>query len=114
VLISAVPPIMVQSDKNPQGTPKKVFDDFQAQLAANRPGFYRDIAAGPFYSFNRPGVEPQEAPWLRPDEVAATHRRQRRTPSPRERPVSVDQPRRRPPRATGASPSRIPGPAHAG
>ena len=61
VLISAVPPIMVQSDKNPQGTPKKVFDDFQAQLAANRPGFYRDIAAGPFYGFNRPGVEPQEA-----------------------------------------------------
>ena len=59
VLISAVPPIMVQSDKNPQGTPKKVFDDFQAQLAANRPGFYRDIAAGPFYGFNRPGVEPQ-------------------------------------------------------
>jgi pimeloyl-ACP methyl ester carboxylesterase len=39
VLISAVPPIMVQTDKNPQGTPKKVFDDFQAQLAANRPGF---------------------------------------------------------------------------
>ena len=61
VLISAVPPIMVQSDKNPQGTPKQVFDDFQAQLAANRPGFYRDIAAGPFYGFNRPGVEPQEA-----------------------------------------------------
>src|SRR3954467_10763157 len=61
VLISAVPPIMVQSEKNPEGTPKKVFDDFQAQLASNRPGFYREIAAGPFYGFNRPGVEPQEA-----------------------------------------------------
>ena len=47
VLISAVPPIMVQSDKNPQGTPKKVFDDFQAQLAANRSGFYRDVAGRP-------------------------------------------------------------------
>src|SRR4051794_34875864 len=43
VLISAVPPIMVQSDKNPEGTPKKVFDDFQAQLASNRSGFYREV-----------------------------------------------------------------------
>src|SRR3954464_6718114 len=61
VLISAVPPIMVQSDKNPEGTPKKVFDDFQAQLASNRSGFYREVAAGPFYGFNPPRVEPQEA-----------------------------------------------------
>ena len=55
VLISAVPPLMVKTESNPQGTPKSVFDDFQAQLAANRPQFYYDVPAGPFYGFNRPG-----------------------------------------------------------
>ncbi|QZY47650.1 alpha/beta fold hydrolase [Mycolicibacterium austroafricanum] len=60
-LISAVPPLMVRTEDNPEGTPKEVFDDLQAQLAANRSVFYRNLAAGPFYGFNRPGVEPQEA-----------------------------------------------------
>lgn len=57
VLISAVPPIMVKTDANPGGLPKAVFDDFQAQLAANRAQFYLDIASGPFYGFNRPGAK---------------------------------------------------------
>ncbi|KIF94536.1 alpha/beta fold hydrolase [Enterobacter cloacae] len=61
VLISAVPPLMVKTESNPQGTPKSVFDDFQAQLAANRPQFYYDVPAGPFYGFNRPGAKPSEA-----------------------------------------------------
>jgi non-heme chloroperoxidase len=61
VLISAVPPLMVQTDVNPEGTPKSVFDDFQAQLAANRSEFYRAVASGPFYGYNRPGAEPSEA-----------------------------------------------------
>jgi non-heme chloroperoxidase len=61
VLISAVPPLMVQTDANPEGTPKSVFDDFQAQLAANRSEFYRAVASGPFYGYNRPGAEPSEA-----------------------------------------------------
>ena len=61
VLISAVPPLMVKTDGNPDGLPKKVFDDFQSALAANRSSFYRDIAAGPFYGFNRPGVKASEA-----------------------------------------------------
>jgi non-heme chloroperoxidase len=61
VLISAVPPLMLQTDANPQGTPKSVFDDFQAQLAANRPEFYRAVASGPFYGYNRPGAEPSQA-----------------------------------------------------
>jgi non-heme chloroperoxidase len=61
VLISAVPPIMVQTDTNPGGLPKSVFDGFQAQLAHNRSEFYRELASGPFYGFNRPGVEPSEA-----------------------------------------------------
>ena len=61
VLISSVPPLMVQTDANPGGLPKKVFDDLQAQLAANRSEFYRVLPSGPFYGFNRPGVEPSEA-----------------------------------------------------
>ena len=60
-LISAVPPLMVQAETNPEGLPKSVFDDLQAQLAANRSKFYRDLPSGPFYGFNRPGVEPIEA-----------------------------------------------------
>jgi non-heme chloroperoxidase len=60
-LISAVPPLMVKTEANPGGLPKEVFDGFQAQLAANRSKFYRDVASGPFYGFNRPGVQPSEA-----------------------------------------------------
>ena len=58
ILISAIPPVMVKSDKNPGGTPIEVFDGFRAALAANRSQFYLDVASGPFYNFNRPGVEP--------------------------------------------------------
>ena len=35
-IISAVPPLMVKTAANPDGLPKEVFDDLQAQLAANR------------------------------------------------------------------------------
>jgi non-heme chloroperoxidase len=61
VLISAVPPLMVKTAANPGGLPKEVFDGLQAQLAANRSQFYRDLPAGPFYGFNRPGVKASEA-----------------------------------------------------
>ena len=61
VLISAVPPLMVKTAANPGGLPKEVFDGLQAQLAANRSQFYRDLAAGPFYGFNRPGIKSSEA-----------------------------------------------------
>ncbi|WP_010100288.1 alpha/beta fold hydrolase [Burkholderia ubonensis] len=60
VLISAVPPIMVKTERNPGGLPKEVFDNLQAQLAANRAQFYHDIPAGPFYGYNRPGAKPSE------------------------------------------------------
>ncbi|KAB7648552.1 alpha/beta fold hydrolase [Polymorphobacter fuscus] len=53
VLVSSVPPLMVKTDANPGGTPIAVFDGFRAALAADRAGFYRDVAAGPFYGFNR-------------------------------------------------------------
>jgi non-heme chloroperoxidase len=57
VLISAVPPLMVKTAHNPDGLPKEVFDGFQAQLVANRAQFYYDVAAGPFYGYNRPGAK---------------------------------------------------------
>src|SRR6202166_3251903 len=60
VLISSVPPLMVQTPANPGGLPKKVFDGFQAQVAANRAQFYLDLPTGPFYGFNRPGAKPSE------------------------------------------------------
>ncbi len=56
VLVSAVPPIMIKSEKNPGGLPVEVFDGLRQQLAANRAQFYRDVPAGPFYGFNRPGA----------------------------------------------------------
>jgi non-heme chloroperoxidase len=60
-IISAVPPLMLRTPANPSGLPKEVFDDFQVQLAASRSQFYRDVAAGPFYGYNRPGAKPSEA-----------------------------------------------------
>jgi non-heme chloroperoxidase len=57
VLIGAVPPVMVKSDKNPGGLPIEVFDGFRAALAANRAQFYVDVPAGPFYGYNRPGAK---------------------------------------------------------
>jgi non-heme chloroperoxidase len=56
-IISAIPPLMVKTAANPGGSPKEVFDTYQAQLAANRSQFYYDVAAGPFYGFNRPGAK---------------------------------------------------------
>jgi non-heme chloroperoxidase len=60
VVISAVPPLMLKTAANPGGLPKEVFDGLQAQVATNRAQFYREFAAGPFYGFNRPGVNRQE------------------------------------------------------
>ena len=68
VLISAVPPVMVKSDRNPGGTPLEAFDQLRAALAANRAQFYVDIASGPFYGFNRPGAKPNQGTvdnWVR-------------------------------------------------
>jgi len=57
VLIGAVPPIMVKSDRNPGGTPLEVFDGFRAALVSNRAQFFRDVPSGPFYGYNRPGAK---------------------------------------------------------
>jgi len=60
-IISAVPPLMVKTSKNPGGLPKEVFDGLQEQLAASRTKFYYDLPAGPFYGYNRPGAKPSQA-----------------------------------------------------
>lgn len=57
VLISSVPPLMVKTENNPEGTPVSVFDEFRKSLAANRSQFYFDVASGPFYGFNRSGAD---------------------------------------------------------
>jgi non-heme chloroperoxidase len=57
VLVSAVPPLMLKTASNPEGTALEVFDGFRAALAANRAQFFLDVAAGPFYGFNRPGAK---------------------------------------------------------
>ena len=57
VLVSAVPPLMLKTGSNPDGTPIEVFDGFRQALAANRAQFFLDVASGPFYSFNREGAQ---------------------------------------------------------
>ena len=59
VLISAVPPLMVKTEKNPGGAPISVFDGLRAALAENRPQFYKEITL-PFYGYNRPGAKISE------------------------------------------------------
>jgi non-heme chloroperoxidase len=60
-MIGAVPPIMLKTANNPGGLPMEVFDGFRASLAADRSSFYRAVASGPFYGFNRAGVEAKPA-----------------------------------------------------
>ena len=57
VLIGAVPPIMVKNASNPGGLSIEVLDGFRRALAVNRAQFFRDVPAGPFYGFNRAGIE---------------------------------------------------------
>jgi non-heme chloroperoxidase len=60
-IISAVPPLMVQTDANPEGLPKSVFDGLQAELAASRSDFYRALPTGPFYNFDKDPGRSSEA-----------------------------------------------------
>jgi Predicted hydrolases or acyltransferases (alpha/beta hydrolase superfamily) len=57
VLVSAVPPLMLRTAGNLEGTPIEVFDGFREALAGNRAQFFRDVASGPFYGCNRPGAD---------------------------------------------------------
>ncbi|MDF3101763.1 alpha/beta hydrolase [Burkholderia sp. BCCIQ04A] len=56
VLVSAVPPLMLKTESNPEGLPLEVFDGFRKALADNRAQFFLDVASGPFYGFNREGA----------------------------------------------------------
>jgi non-heme chloroperoxidase len=53
VLVSAIPPLMLKTEANPEGLPLDVFEGFRAALAANRAQFFLDVPTGPFYGFNR-------------------------------------------------------------
>jgi non-heme chloroperoxidase len=56
VLISAVPPILVQSKSNPEGVPLAVFDGLREGVATQRSQYYQDFTI-PFYGYNRPGAK---------------------------------------------------------
>lgn len=56
VLVSAVTPIMIQNESNPDGVPMSVFDEIRLNTATNRPQFYEDFTM-PFYGFNREGAK---------------------------------------------------------
>jgi non-heme chloroperoxidase len=67
VLIGAVPPLMLKTDKNPGGLPLSAFDGLRASLVADRSQFYRELTL-PFYGYNRAGTKisegVQESFWL--------------------------------------------------
>ncbi len=54
VLIGAIPPLMLKTEKNPGGLPIAVFDDIRAGVMKDRSQFFQDLSA-PFYGANRPG-----------------------------------------------------------
>jgi non-heme chloroperoxidase len=54
VTVGAIPPVMLQSESNPKGTPIEVFDGIRASVLADRSQYYHDLS-GPFYGANRPG-----------------------------------------------------------
>jgi len=57
VLVGAIPPVMVKSEKNPKGTPIEVFDGFRAAMIADRAQFFLDVPSSVFFNFNKPGVK---------------------------------------------------------
>lgn len=57
VMAGAVPPIMLKTPSHPNGLPIEVFDGIRAGVLADRSQFYRDLASGPFFGFNRPGAK---------------------------------------------------------
>jgi non-heme chloroperoxidase len=60
VLVSAVPPLMLKTADNPGGLPLEVFDGIRKASLADRSQLYLDLAAGPFFGYNRPGAKPSQ------------------------------------------------------
>lgn len=56
VLLGAVPPLLLQTPDNPDGTPIQVFDGLRKDIAADRSQFYRNFAV-PFFGANRDGAD---------------------------------------------------------
>ena len=54
LLLSAIPPLMLQTDANPEGLPRAAFDEIRAGVAGDRSQYYKDLSAA-FYGANRPG-----------------------------------------------------------
>jgi non-heme chloroperoxidase len=61
VLIGAVPPLMLKTPANPGGLARDIFDGLRSGSLADRSKLYQDLAAGPFYGFNRPGANVSKA-----------------------------------------------------
>ncbi len=59
VLIGAIPPLMLKTEKNPLGTPIEAFDGIRAGIVADRSQFFKDLSM-PFYGYNRPGAKVSE------------------------------------------------------
>jgi non-heme chloroperoxidase len=59
VLISAIPPLMLKTEANPEGTQIEAFDQLRASVAADRSQFWKDLSM-PFYGYNRPTAKISE------------------------------------------------------
>jgi non-heme chloroperoxidase len=59
VLVSAVPPLMLKTSANPEGTPIEVFDGIRKAIRENRAQFYLDLTM-PFFGYNREGAQPSQ------------------------------------------------------
>ncbi|KAH8697970.1 putative alpha/beta fold family hydrolase [Talaromyces proteolyticus] len=60
VLVGAVPPLMVKTSKNAEGTDLSVFDSFRQAMHNDRAQFFLDVPSGPFFGFNRPNAKKSE------------------------------------------------------
>lgn len=54
VTAGAVPPIMLKSESNPEGTPVEAFDEIRQNVLKDRSQFWKDLSE-PFYGANRAG-----------------------------------------------------------
>ncbi|MDB5364068.1 MAG: alpha/beta hydrolase fold protein [Rhodospirillales bacterium] len=59
VLIGAVPPQMLKTERNPGGLPMEVFDGLRNGMLADKSQLFKDLTL-PFYGFNRPGAKVSE------------------------------------------------------
>ncbi|MHA3770431.1 alpha/beta fold hydrolase [Verrucomicrobiota bacterium sgz303538] len=59
VLIGAIPPLMLKTADNPDGSPIEVFDQLRSAVIADRSQFWKDLSL-PFYGYNRPGAKISE------------------------------------------------------